>query len=296
MRKNIKYSFLGALALGLALTIVSCAMKNPDKLASELVPMEGNPHVSFRVLLNVGSANDPEGKEGLCQLTLSLLVNGGSKSLTFKEIQKKFYPMASSVALRVDKEMSVFSGTVHVDNLEKYYAIFKGMLLEPGFREEDFKRIKTNQLSFLERTLVSNRDEQFGKEILNLKMYEGHPYGHHQYGTAETLKTLTLDDIKAFYKEHFVQGNITTGLAGGYRSDFPAKIMQDFSSLPEGHTPQLSLPEQRMPSGLEIVIAEKMKLSLPKRRHLPLPCPWDFLSLSRRLMMIILPCGLQSLI
>jgi len=257
MRKNIKYSFLGALALGLALTIVSCAMKNPDKLASELVPMEGNPHVSFRVLLNVGSANDPEGKEGLCQLTLSLLVNGGSKSLTFKEIQKKFYPMASSVALRVDKEMSVFSGTVHVDNLEKYYAIFKGMLLEPGFREEDFKRIKTNQLSFLERTLVSNRDEQFGKEILNLKMYEGHPYGHHQYGTAETLKTLTLDDIKAFYKEHFVQGNITTGLAGGYRSDFPAKIMQDFSSLPEGHTPQLSLPEQRMPSGLEIVIAEK---------------------------------------
>jgi hypothetical protein len=39
--------------------------------------------------------------------------------------------MAPSVGLRVDKEMPVFSGTVHVDNLEKYYAIFKGMLLEP---------------------------------------------------------------------------------------------------------------------------------------------------------------------
>jgi zinc protease len=257
MRKNIKYAFLGVLALGLALTIISCAMKNPDKLASELVPMEGNPLVSFRILLDVGSANDPAGKEGLCQLTLSLLASGGSKSLTFKEIQKKFYPMDASVGLRVDKEMSVFRGTVHVDNLQKYYAIFKGMLLEPGFREEDFKRIKTNQLNFLERTLVSNRDEQFGKEILNLMMYEGHPYGHHQSGTAETLKTLTLDDIKAFYKEQFVQGNITIGLAGGYPSDFPAKVMQDFSSFPEGYTPQLSLPEQRMPSGLEIVIAEK---------------------------------------
>jgi len=257
MRKDIKYSLLGVLALGLALTIVSCAMKNPDKLASELVPMEGNPFVSFRVLLDVGSANDPAGKEGLCQLTLSLLASGGSKSLTFKEIQKKLYPMAASVGLRVDKEMSVFSGTVHVDNLEKYYTIFKSMLLEPGFREEDFKRIKTNQLSYLERTLVSNRDEQFGKEILNLMMYEGHPYGHDDAGTAETLKTLTLDDIKAFCKEQFVQGNITIGLTGGYPSDFPAKVMQDFSSLPEAHTPQLSLPEQRMPSGLEIVIAEK---------------------------------------
>jgi len=257
MRKNIKYSFLGVLALVLALTIVSCVKVDPNKLSSEFLHREGNPLVSFRILLNVGSVNDPAGKEGLCQLTLSMLANGGSKSLTFKEIQKKFYPMAASVGLRVDKEMSVFSGTVHVDNLEKYYAIFKGMLLEPGFREEDFKRIKTNQLNFLERTLVSNRDEQFGKEILNLMMYEGHPYGHHQSGTAETLKTLTLDDIKAFYKEQFVQGNITIGLAGGYPWDFPSKVIKDFSAFPEGHTPHLSLPEQRTPSGLEIVIAEK---------------------------------------
>jgi len=257
MRKNIKYSLLGVLTLGLALTMLSCGKVNPNKLSSEFLHREGNPFVSFRILLDIGSANDPAGKEGLCQLTLNLLANGGSKSLTFKEIQKKFYPMAASVGLRVDKEMSVFSGTVHVDNLEKYYAIFKGMLLEPGFREEDFKRIKTNQLNFLERSLVSNRDEQFGKEILNLMMYEGHPYGHYQSGTVETLKALTLGEIKAFYKEQFVQGNITIGLAGGYPSDFPAKVMQDFSSLPEGHTPQLSLPEQRMPSGLEIVIAEK---------------------------------------
>jgi zinc protease len=88
-------------------------------------------------------------------------------------------------------------------------------------------------------------------------MYEGHPYCHHQSGTVETPKALTLDEIKTFYKEQFIQGNITIGLAGGYPSDFPAKVMQDFSSLPEGHTPQLSLPEQRMPPGLEIVIAEK---------------------------------------
>ena len=33
--------------------------------------------------------------------------------------------------------------------------------------------------------------------------------------------------------------------------------MDDFSTLPEGHTPRLGLPEQRTPRGLEIVIAEK---------------------------------------
>jgi len=257
MKKHIKQALSVFLVTGLALMMSACAGVNPDKLSSELLPVEGSPLVSFRILLDVGSVNDPSGKEGLCQLTLSVMASGGSQSLTYKEIQKKFYPMAAYVGLSVDKEMSVFTGSIHIDNLEKYYAIFKDMLLDPGFREDDFKRIKTNQLNFLERTLVGNMDEQFGKEILNLTMYEGHPYGHQEAGTVESLQKLTLDDVRAFYKEHFLQGNITIGLAGGYPSDFPGMVMDDFAALPEGHTPQLSLPEQRMPSGYEFVIADK---------------------------------------
>ena len=47
------------------------------------------------------------------------------------------------------------------------------MLLDPGFREDDFNRLRTDQLNFLEKTLVNNMDEQFGKEILNLMLYDG---------------------------------------------------------------------------------------------------------------------------
>ena len=262
---------LGIFVLGMSFLVVSCAQETQNKLSSELLPVEGNPLVSFRILVKVGSANDPSGKEGLCQLTLSMLANGGSKSMTFKEIQKKFYPMAASVGLRVDKEMSVFTGTIHRENLENYYAILKDMLLNPGFREEDFIRIKTNQLNFLEKTLVSNMDEQFGKEILNLMMYDGHPYGHHQAGTVESLKLLSLDDVKNFYKEHFLQGNITVGLAGGYPSNFPPKVMKDFVALPKGYTPQLKLPEQKIPDGLEIFIAEKKTPATAISMGFPLP-------------------------
>ncbi len=257
MKKLSQFSLSGVLVLGLLIMTVSCAKVSPKKLSTELLPVKGNPLVSLRILLHVGSANDPQGKEGVCLLTLSLLADGGSQSLTYKEIQKKFYPMAASVRLSVDKEMSVFTGTIHVDNLEKYYEILKDMLLNPGFREEDFTRIKTNQLNFLEKTLVSNMDEQFGKEILNLVMNEGHPYGHHEAGTAEALEKLTIDDVRAFYKEHFLQGNIVIGLAGGYPDDFPARVREDFSSLPEGYTQRLDLPAQRKPEGLEIVIAGK---------------------------------------
>jgi zinc protease len=256
MKKNTFYLF-GIFVLILASLLTSCTRQSSDKVKTELLPVEGNPLVSFRILVNIGSANDPAGKEGLCQLTWSLLANGGSQTLSFKEITQKFYPMAASIGLSVDKEMSVLRGQIHTDNLEEYYAILKDMFLDPGFREEDFIRLKTNQLNYLEKSIVSTNDEQFGKEILNLAMYEGHPYGHNEAGTVESVKTLTLDDVKAFYKEHFVQGNITLGLAGGYPSDFPGQIKGDFSVLPAGHTPPLALPEPRMPDGLEVIVAEK---------------------------------------
>jgi zinc protease len=257
MKNNTNHSFLGIVVMVLIFMAFSCAQVGPKKLSTELLPLQGNPLVSFRILLNVGSASDPPGKEGLCAMTLSMLASGGSKTLAVKEIQKKFYPLAGYVGLSVDKEMSVFVGTIHIDNLDKYYAIFKDMLLDPGFREEDFNRIKTRQLNFVEKNLVSNMDEQFGKEILNLMIYEGHPYGHQEAGTVESLKSLTLEDIKAFYKEHFLQGNITIGLAGGYPADFAEKVVKDFSALPEGQTPKLKLPAQRQPKGFEIFIAEK---------------------------------------
>ena len=249
--------YFGLIVFAISLTLISCAPKGQDSVTSELMPLADSPLVGFRILLKVGSAHDPQGKEGIGALTLSMLSSGGSQALTFKEITEKFYPMAAGIGIRIDKEMSVFTGTVHKDNLEAYYAILKDMLLAPGFREEDFIRLKTNQLNYLEKTLVGNMDEQFGKEILNLAMYTDHPFGHTEYGTVESVKNLTLDDIKTYYKNIFLQGNIILGLVGGYPADFPSRILGDFSSLPEGHTPPLVLPAQRMPQGLEFVIAEK---------------------------------------
>ncbi len=257
MRKPMQTALFSFLILGIIVMISSCRKENPNKLTSELLPLEGNPLVQFNILMNVGSANDPAGKEGLTYLTFNLLANGGTKTRTYNEIAKAFYPMAASVSVQVDKEMSVFTGTIHRDNLEKYYAILKEMLLNPGFREDDFNRLKTNQLNFLSRTLVSNMDEQFGKEILSLMLYDGHPYHHLAPGTVETVTGITPDDARAYYKEQMVQGNIVIGLAGGYPADFPARVTADFAALPEGFTPRLSLPPSRPPSGLEFIIADK---------------------------------------
>ena len=256
MKKRNRYKIL-VFVLGLILLISACGKKPASNISTELLPLEDNPLVCIKFILNVGSADDPAGKEGLSALTFRMLSEGGSEEYTYKEISQIFYPIAAYLDMQIDKEMTVFSGIIHKDNLEKYYSIIKNMLLNPGFREEDFIRIKTDHLNFLQKTLVNNMDEQFGKEILNLMMYSEHPYGHNELGTVKSVKSLTLDDVKNYYENHFVQGNLTIGIAGGYPAEFSKKVLSDFSALPPGKTPERTLPEQQMPEGLHIVIADK---------------------------------------
>ena len=56
------------------------------------------------------------------------------------------------------------------------------MLLSPGFREDDFRRLKTDALNFLKVSLREGNDEESGKEHLYNVIYANHPYGHHNVG------------------------------------------------------------------------------------------------------------------
>ena len=100
-----------------------------------------------------GSAFDPEGKEGVAALTAAMLAEAGSRQMTYEQIQDAFYPMASDFDWQIDKEMTVFTGTTHRDNLDRYYSIISQMLLDPGFRQEDFTRLKTDAINFLKVSL-----------------------------------------------------------------------------------------------------------------------------------------------
>ena len=64
------------------------------------------------------------------------------------------FPMASDFDAQVDKEMTTFSGSTHVDNLEAYYKLIRGMLLEPGWRDDDFKRVKDDCINGIKSGLT----------------------------------------------------------------------------------------------------------------------------------------------
>ncbi|HJQ23440.1 MAG TPA: pitrilysin family protein [Blastocatellia bacterium] len=234
------------------------AGKAAKNMATVSLP-NSSPLVTFRLLFNVGAASDPKGKEGLAALTASLLAGGGSRELTYEEIVSRMYPMATGFNSQVDKEMTVFYGTTHRDNLETYYQLISGMLLAPGWRADDFTRLREDAINYLKVGLRQSNDEELGKEALYNFIYGGnHPYGHNNTGTIAALERLTLDDVKKFYAEHYTQANFVLGLAGGYPKGFEEKVQRDFAAhLPAGRAEAVSLPQPAPINGLEMEVIEK---------------------------------------
>lgn len=221
-------------------------------------PLPSSPLVDVSFIVHAGAAYDPPGKKGLAALTAAMLTDAGSEQYTIQEINRAMYPMAAGFSNQVDKEMTRLSGQVHRDNLGAWYRLVRSQLLSPGFREQDFNRVKTQLINAVRTSLVGNNDEELGKEVLYSEIYrDGHPYGSLNAGHSNDLRALTLDDVRDFYQRHYTTRNVTLGIAGGYPDDFAALVSNDLQALPEGSRNTLSLPEPAEINANRAVIVEK---------------------------------------
>ncbi len=216
------------------------------------------PQVTFKLLFAAGSAHDPKGKEGLATLTAAMVAEAGSRETGIDEIRKTLFPMAASFSGRADKEVTVFTGSVHRDNGATFLDTVLPQLLDPGFREEDFRRLKDAQRNALAQDLVANNEEELGKERLQAVVFAGTPYAHPALGTLAGIDAITLDDVKAFWKSAYTRAALTVGLAGDVPPDFKARFLSRLGGLPEG--PALPAPagvKGRAPQALEVEIVKK---------------------------------------
>jgi zinc protease len=219
------------------------------------------PNVMVKLLFTAGSANDPAGKEGLSLLAARMITEAGSSEMRIDEINKALYPMAGSFSSQIDKEMTTFTGVVNRDNLDPFLNVVLPQLLSPGLRQDDFQRLKDQQLNFLKQDLRNNNEEELGKEQLQNLLFRGTPYGHTVLGTIAGIEAITLEDVTAFIEQNYNATNVTVGLSGNYPDTLPERVTNALGPLGSGvsSTTLASVKkfDARQPKGLDVQIIKK---------------------------------------
>ena len=132
--------------------------------------------------------------------------------------------------------MTTFTGSIHRDNwqgLLRHRAC--AMLTDPGFREEDFKRLKDAAANALKEDLRSNNEEELAKERLQANIFAGTPYGHPVLGTVAGIEAhhprrRAGDSSRADY----TRAALTVGVAGDVPEEMIAALRKELAKLPAG--------------------------------------------------------------
>jgi len=236
---------------------VPAVSQTPSGSALLELPPAAQPIVTIALQFRSGAIDDPHGKAGVTNLTAHLMAEGGTQSLDAKQLLNALFPLAAELNVRVDKELTTFSGRVHKDHLAKFLPIFTDVVLHPRFDSNEFKRLREDAVNDVEKRLRQGDDEDLGKSALSELIYKDHPYGRLTIGHASDLKSLSLEDLKAQAAKVFTLDRLTIALSGSRPDSMGKELAQSLSALPAKADPVAAIPAA-LPHGPRFLLVEKL--------------------------------------
>jgi len=159
------------------------------------------PTVTLRLSLTAGHRFEPKEKAGIAALTADML-NESTQKHTGEQINEMMESMGSSIRIGSGDEEINITVTSLTKNLDATLKLAEEVLFAPLFSQEDFERVKKQQLEGIANRVTS--PVAIADNIYNKLLYgNDHIMGIPADGTEATVKTLSVEDIKQYYNEHF---------------------------------------------------------------------------------------------
>src|SRR2546427_4475130 len=191
-----------------------------------MVEMHKVPVVQENLLVASGTADDPTSKFGVASFTAAMLTEGaGSRSSL--EIADAVDFLGADLGASTGVDASAVRLHVPVARLAEALPILADVGLRPTFPKDELERLRKERLTNL---LQARDDPATIASLAFARVLYGstHRYGTASAGTAETIKALTPDDLRAFYTATFRPTNATLLVVGDMT---PGKVLP----LPESH-------------------------------------------------------------
>jgi zinc protease len=221
-----------------------------------IVELHKVPVAQVNLLVFGGAAEDPAGKFGVTSLTTAMLEEGaGSRSAL--QIADAVDFLGADLGASSTFDASGVRLHVPVARLADALPIMADVALRPTFGQEELERLRQQRLT----ALLQARDEPgtIASQAFSRILYgRTHRYGTAMAGTAETIKALTVADLRARFAS-FRPGNSALLVVGDVVPDRAMALLETgFGSWrsPTAAAP-VKLPMVDEPAGREIYIVDK---------------------------------------
>ena len=201
-----------------------------------VVPDRELPLLNISILVRTGDYLDPEGKEGLADLTGYLLARGGTKSKTAEELDERLAFLAANLGSSAGDTQGSVSLNLLAKDLDEGLAILREVLTAPRFQDDKIALRKQQML----QDMKQRNDDSANIEAREADLLAyGEKFFNNHFTTQASIESITRADIEGFHQKWFAPGNFAVAVNGDFdRAEMIAKLEKLFSDWPfKGETP-----------------------------------------------------------
>lgn len=240
-----------AIAVCLLILVCACAHRQPDTTLTEQlqsfheftlgngirVVVRQNPMSrvhSIVLTVNGGTAAVAPDKAGLDSVGLHLMSMASKRypDAVRREILKR-----SSAAINAGAGLDY--STLQLITIDTYFRetfdLFLDLIMQPALPPDLFREVVTNEINAYRADMTDGYAR--ASRAVNRAFFAGHPYRAHIKTTA-TLNSLSLQDVKDFYRNTMVASRLTVFASGNFNLEALQKRLDEtIGTLPEGSPP-----------------------------------------------------------
>jgi predicted Zn-dependent peptidase len=214
------------------------------------------PLVQMNLIIKAGIVNDPGDKSGLASLTLDMMDEGaGDKDAL--QLADAIDFLGARISTNAGYHASRISLFTPYSKLNDALKLFAEIALHPTFPEKELARLKKERLT----TLMQWHDEPnaIASVMFNKVLYgDDHPYGRPSLGNENSIKELSIDDLKKFHSGYFKPNNAYLIVVGSVKqSEVKQKLEKEFSKWKRAEVKQAKLTNARQVTDRVIYLVDK---------------------------------------
>jgi zinc protease len=223
-----------------------------------LVELHEVPVVQVDLVVRRGAANDPTGKPGAASLTAAMLDEGaGSRSSL--EVADAVDFLGADLGAASGTDSSVVRLHVPVARLADALAIMADVVLRPTFPNGELERLRRERLTNILQ--ARNDPPTIDALAFNRALYGTmHRYGTPVVGTAASIASMSVDDLRSFYASAYAPSTSTLLVVGDITMDKALPMLESaFGSwrAPAAPAHVASVPTPAEPAVRTVYLVDK---------------------------------------